>query len=128
MRASRFTLAAAVLALLACPLAIIAPFALNVPPGPRGGISLSGLVGGIFAGYNVYAVWRSGRPHFAAAVMATVFGVWLILAPLQYDVDAPMIATTQFAGMVLASFGGFSALEAVQSRWVDAGERATARD
>jgi hypothetical protein len=111
MDADRFTTAAAVVALLGCPLAAVAPFTLNAAPGPRGGIAFSGLVGAVFAGYNLYAIVTEGRPQFAAAVMATAFGTWLILAPLQYTVAAPLTATTQFAGMLLAAFSGFTALE-----------------
>jgi len=113
MDADRFTTAAAVVALLGCPLAVVAPFTLNAAPGPRGGIAFSGLVGAVFAGYNLYAIVTEGRPQFAAAVMAAAFGTWLILAPLQYTVAAPLTATAQFAGMLLAAFSGFTALEAL---------------
>ncbi|PSP86330.1 hypothetical protein BRC83_01330 [Halobacteriales archaeon QS_1_68_17] len=112
--ATRFTTAAATLALLACPLAFVAPLLLGAPAGPRGSVALSALVGGVFAGYDLVTVRREGRPRFAAAVMAAVFGGWLILAPLQYEVGTAMTATTQFAGMVLASFSGYAALEAIE--------------
>jgi hypothetical protein len=103
--ATRFTTAAATLALLACPLAFVAPLLLGAPAGPRGSVALSALVGGVFAGYDLVTVRREGRPRFAAAV---------ILAPLQYEVGTAMTATTQFAGMVLASFSGYAALEAIE--------------
>ncbi|MBX0322253.1 hypothetical protein EGH21_04305 [Halomicroarcula sp. F13] len=115
MKASRFTVASAVVALLGCLVAFVGPLALGANPGVRGSVTLSAVVGAVFAGKNFQTVRERGRPRFAAAVMATILGLWLILAPLQYQtVGAPLTAVTQFGGMCLAAFSAYTALVAVE--------------
>ena len=121
MQASRFTTAAAVVALLGCVVAFVGPLALNAGPGIRGSVTLSAVVGAVFAGKNFQTIRSRGRPRFAAGVMATAVGVWLIVAPLQYDgVGAPLTALTQFGGMCLAAFSAYTALVALEFYWGDA--------
>jgi len=116
MEASRFTVAAAVVALLGCLVAFVGPLALGAGPGIRGSVTLSAVVGAIFAGKNAQTIRERGVPSFAAGVMATVLGLWLIVAPLQYaSVGAPLTALTQFGGMCLAAFSAYTALVAVEA-------------
>lgn len=115
MESSRFTWAAASLALLGCVVAFVAPIALDARPGPRGSITLSALVGAVFAAKNVLDLRARGYPRFAAAVMATGLGTWLIVAPLQYqNVSDPLTALVQFGGMLLAAFSAYTALVALE--------------
>ena len=115
MDASRFTIASAVVALLGCVVAFVGPLALNAQPGIRGSVTLSAVVGAVFAGKNALTIRERGVPSFAAGVMATVLGLWLIVAPLQYEtVGAPLTALTQFGGMCLAAFSAYTALVAVE--------------
>lgn len=115
MEASRFTVASAALALIGCVVAFVGPLALGAQPGIRGSVALSAVVGAVFAGKNALTIGDRGRPEFASAVMATVVGTWLIVAPLQYEgVEPPLTATTQFAGMLLAAFSAYTALVAVE--------------
>ncbi|WP_262175154.1 hypothetical protein [Haloarcula laminariae] len=115
MDASRFTVASAVVALLGCLVAFVAPLALGAQPGIRGSVTLSAVVGAVFAGKNFQTIRERGVPSLAAGTMATVLGLWLIVAPLQYEtVGAPLTAVTQFGGMCLAAFSAYSALVAVE--------------
>jgi len=115
MGATRFTVASGVVALLGCVVAFVGPLALNAQPGIRGSVTLSAVVGAVFAGKNFLTIRERGVPSFAAGVMATVLGLWLIVAPLQYEtVDAPLTALTQFGGMCLAAFSAYTALVAVE--------------
>lgn len=115
MEVSRFTVASAIVALLGCLIAFVGPLALNAQPGIRGSVTLSAVVGAVFAGKNALTIRERGVPSFAAGVMATVLGLWLIVAPLQYEsVGAPLTALTQFGGMCLAAFSAYTALVAVE--------------
>jgi len=115
MEATRFTVASGVVALLGCLVAFVGPLALEAGPGIRGSVTLSAVVGAVFAGKNFLTIRERGVPSFAAGVMATVLGLWLIVAPLQYNsVGAPLTALTQFGGMCLAAFSAYTALVAVE--------------
>jgi len=115
MQASRFTWAAVVVSVLGCVVAFVGPLALGAGPGFRGSITLSAVVGAVFAGKNLQTVRDRGHPRFAAAVLATAIGTWLILAPLQYEaVGGALTAVTQFGGMCLAAFSAYTALVAVE--------------
>jgi len=112
---SRFTVASGVVALLGCLIAFVGPLALGASPGIRGSVTLSAVVGAVFAGKNMLTIRQRGYPSFAAGVMATVLGLWLIVAPLQYEsVAAPLTALTQFGGKCLAAFSAYTALVAVE--------------
>jgi phosphate/sulfate permease len=125
METSRFTLASGVVALLGCLVAFVGPLALGASPGIRGSVTLSAVVGAVFAGKNMLTIRQRGAPSFAAGAMATVLGLWLIVAPLQYEtVGAPLTALTQFGGMCLAAFSAYTTLVAVERFFVaDAGDR-----
>lgn len=115
MDTNRFTVASAVLALAGCLVAFVGALAPDAGPGIRGSVTHSAFVGAVFAGKNALTIRDRGRPRFAAAVLATAIGTWLIVAPLQYDgVGAPLTATTQFAGMLLAAFSAYTALVAIE--------------
>jgi hypothetical protein len=119
MQPSRFTVASGVVALLGCLVAFVGPLALNAGPGIRGSVTLSAVVGAVFAGKNMLTIRERGVPSFAAGMMATVLGLWLIVAPLQYQsVGAPLTALTQFGGMCLAAFSAYTALVAVEQFFV----------
>jgi len=128
MGATRFTVASGVVALLGCAVAFVGPLALNAQPGIRGSVTLSAVVGAVFAGKNFLTIRDRGVPSFAAGVMATVLGLWLIVAPLQYEtVGAPLTALTQFGGMCLAAFSAYTALVAVEG-FFGAGEAGEAEE
>lgn len=115
MNPGRFTIASVTLAFVGCVVALVAPLALDAQPGVRGSVTLSAVVGAVFAAKNAVAVRDRGRPQFAAAVLATAFGAWLILAPLQYEgVGDALTALTQFGGMLLAAFSAYTALVAIE--------------
>ena len=115
MQASRFTTASAIVALLGCVVAFVGPFALGSNPGIRGSVTLSAVVGAVFAGKNFLTIRGRGHPRLAAGVMATAVGTWLILAPLQYqNVQPALTAVTQFGGMCLAAFSAYTALVAIE--------------
>lgn len=116
MRDSRFTTAALVLALIGCVVAFVGPLALDANPGARGSITLSAVVAAVFAGKNWLDFRDRAIPRFAAAVMATALGAWLIVAPLRYEsVADPLIATAQFGGMLVAAFSAYTALVALEA-------------
>lgn len=120
MQASRFTKASAVVALLGCAVAFVGPLALGAGPGIRGSVTLSAVVGAVFAGKNFLTIRERGRPRFAAGVMATAVGLWLIIAPLQYQsVEPALTAVTQFGGMCLAVFSAYTGLVALEFYWGD---------
>ncbi|MFB6309199.1 MAG: hypothetical protein ABEH35_07705, partial [Haloarculaceae archaeon] len=115
MQASRFTTWSAVVALIGCVVVFLgAALSFGLKPGPRGSFGLSALVGAVFAVQNLQSVRGRGRPRFAAAVMATALGAWLIIAPLQYGIRGVLTAVTQFGGMLLAAFSAYTALVAVE--------------
>jgi len=119
MQPSRFTVGSGVVALLGCLIAFVGPLALGAQPGIRGSVTLSAVVGAVFAGKNMLTIRGYGVPSFAAGVMATVLGLWLIVAPLQYEsVGPPLTALTQFGGMCLAAFSAYTALVAVERFFV----------
>jgi len=129
MDVSRFTVASAVVALLGCVVAFAGPLALGAQPGIRGSVTLSAVVGAVFAGKNFLTIRERGVPSFAAGVMATVLGLWLIVAPLQYEtVGAPLTALTQFGGMCLAAFSAYTALVAVEGFFGAGGARGEDED
>lgn len=115
METDRFTTAAIVLPLLGCVVAFVGPLALGAGPGIRGSVTLSAVVGAVFAGKNAVVTRDRGRPELAASAMATVLGLWLIVAPLQYEsVGAALTALTQFGGMLLAAFSAYAGIVAVE--------------
>jgi len=128
MEPSRFTVASGAVALLGCLVAFVGPLALGAEPGIRGSVTLSAVVGAVFAGKNMLTIRSLGAPSFAAGVMATVLGLWLIVAPLQYAaVEAALIAVVQFGGMCLAAFSAYTALVAVEG-FLGAGDGTSADD
>lgn len=129
MHASRFTTAAVVLVLLGCLVAFLGPLVLGARPGPRGSITLSALVAAVFAAKNADTLRRRQRPRLAAAVMATLLGLWLIVAPLQYEgVADPLTAVTQFGGMLVAAFSAYTALVALEGYLGDVDAVSTEED
>jgi len=78
---------------------------------------LTSLVALVFAGQGARIVRRTGRPGTAASVVVTAFGLWFVSAPLLYGSENVAFAPTagvQFGGLLLASFGGYSAVQALE--------------
>lgn len=112
----RFVLAAAVVAVLGCLLAIVSPYLGASPPGFRGSATATGLVGLVFAARNLQVVREEGGPRLAPGVLTALFGVAFVVAPLLYrDVGFAPTAGVQFAGVLTGSFGAYTAIEAIQS-------------
>lgn len=111
---ARFTTAVTALALVGCLCVVIAPVVFGAPPAFRGSTVGSGVVGAVFAGYNLYTVRSYGQPRLAAGFLTTVFGCWFIAAPLVYPVGGVLTAVVQSCGMITAAFGGYTAVGAVE--------------
>ena len=109
---TRFTTAASALALVGCCCIVVAPLVLGATPAFRGNAVGSGVVGAVFAGYNLYTMRASGHPCLAASLMTGSFGGWFIAAPLVYPVGDVLTAVVQSCGMLTAAFGGYAAVEA----------------
>ncbi len=113
MYASRFTAAAAVVAVLAPLAAIAGSLVLGVPVAFRGSVGVSAAVLLVFTAHNLASIRSTGSQSFASAVVATVFGIWLAYAPLVYDAGFLATALTQLAGMLTAAFSAHTALDAL---------------
>lgn len=113
MHGTRFTAVAVVVAALAPVVTLLGVFAFGAPLAFRGSIAVSAFVLLIFAADNLRTVGTTGAPSFASAVVATVLGLWLTVAPLIYDAGFAPTALTQFAGLLAAAFSGHTALDAV---------------
>lgn len=111
---TRFTTVASALALVGCCCIVVAPLVLGATPAFRGNAVGSGVVGAVFAGYNLYMMRASGQPRLAAGLMTATFGGWFIASPLVYPVGDVLIAVVQSCGMLTAAFGGYTAVEAVE--------------
>jgi hypothetical protein len=110
----QFVTIGAVVTLLGCVLAAVTPFAAGSSAAFTGSLVTSGLLGAVFAGRNLQTI-RSGRVAAAPALLSTIFGGWFMIAPLLYDVGFVATAGTQFAGLLVASFGMYATVAAVGS-------------
>lgn len=115
MNATRLTRVAAVVAVAAPVVTFVGVFVLAAPAAFRGSISASALVTLVFTLDNLRTVRATGEPAFPSAVVATVLGLWLAVAPVIYDAGFAPTALAQFAGLLTAAFGGHAALVAVES-------------
>lgn len=115
MNATRFTVGAAVVAVVAPVVTFAGVFVLAAPAAFRGSISASALVALVFTLDNLRSVRATGAPAFPSAVVATVLGLWLAVAPVIYDAGFAPTALAQFAGLLTAAFSGHAALVAVES-------------
>lgn len=115
MRPTRFTSIASVVALASVVLGGLGPAVVGAERGLAASLAVSGLVGGVFAAYNVYSVREYGQPRLAAAFLTTIFGLWLVAAPIIYGASGfAVLAIPQGFGMLAASFGGYTAIEALE--------------
>jgi len=111
-----FSLAAGGLAALGCLLAVGSPFVGDPGDAFRGSVVASGLVGLTFAAQNLRVLRSTGRARLAPAVLVTVFGVVFAVTPLLYEaVGTLATATAQTAGVLTAAFGGYTALESIET-------------
>jgi glucose dehydrogenase len=111
---TRFTTAVSYVAVLGLGLAFVGAF-LDPRAAFRGSVAATALVGLVFAGHNAHHVRETGTPRLASAAIATVFGVWLAVAPLTYDVTVPATAAVQLSGTLVAAFAGHSTVEVVET-------------
>lgn len=114
MHSTRFTEATSGLAVVAAALGGVAPFLVLGRTTFSASILGVGVLATVFAGYNLLAVRRSGRPRLAAALLATLFGVWMLVAPLAYGVEGVAVGAVQTFGLVLAAFAGYATVEAME--------------
>jgi hypothetical protein len=112
MDESRFTLFATAVPVVGLLLALVGAF-VGSSVAFRGSIAVSALVGLVFAVHHLQSVRRTGAPQFATGAVVTGFGGWLVAAPLLYDVGFLPTASVQFSGLLLLTFGGHTALDAV---------------
>lgn len=99
-----------------CAAAVVIPVAVGASVAFTGSISLSGLLGLVFAARNVQLLRESGEPSLPPAVLTTVFGGWFMLAPLVYsEVGFLATAGTQLAGTVMSTFGLYLVVAAVST-------------
>ena len=91
---------------LACAVAAITPVAVGASQAFTGSVTVSGILGLVFAGRNIQLLRARGEPSLPPAVLTTIFGGWFMLAPLLYT-DTGFLATagTQLAGTIIATFG-----------------------
>lgn len=104
-RDETFLLASAVIGVIGCLLAGVAPFAGGASAAFTGSIVSSSLLALVFAVQNLRLLRRDGAVALAPAALTTIFGGWFMMAPLLYDVGFIETAGTQFAGLLLAAFG-----------------------
>jgi hypothetical protein len=115
MRPTRFTSVASAIALTSVLLGGFGPAAVGAERALAASLAVSAVVGAVFAAYNVYSVREYGQPRLAAAFLTTVFGLWLVAAPILYDASGfAVLATAQGFGTLVASFGGYTAIEALE--------------
>lgn len=111
-----FSLGAAAVAVVGCLLAVVSPFLGTPSAAFRGSIVASGVVGLVFGVQNLRVLRAVGRSRLAPAVMLTVFGVVFTVTPLVYsDVGTVSTATAQTAGVLTAAFGGYTAVESLET-------------
>jgi len=74
----------------------------------------SSAVGTVFALQHVRVVEADGRVRPAPAILTAAFGVWFVVAPLQYG-DAGVLGTalSQAGGLVVGAFGAYGAIESL---------------
>ncbi|MFB6301580.1 MAG: hypothetical protein ABEH78_01770 [Haloferacaceae archaeon] len=113
MHPRRFTAVAVVVVAVAPIVTLLGVFAFGAPLAFRGSIAASAIVLLIFAADNLRAVSETGRPSFPSAVVATVLGLWLTVAPIVYNAGFAPTALTQFAGLLAAAFSAHTALDAL---------------
>ncbi|MFB6154003.1 MAG: hypothetical protein ABEJ27_07100 [Halodesulfurarchaeum sp.] len=94
-------------------LAATTPLVAGAAAAFRGSVVASAVVGLVFAVQHQRRFQRDGRPHVPDAAVSTVFGAWFIAAPLLYDVGFIATAGVQFAGLLVAAFGGYLTLAAI---------------
>lgn len=114
MRSTRFTAAASLLAVVGAVGGGLAPFLVLGRTTFSASILGVGALAAVFAGYNALSVLRDGQIRLAAVVMATLFGAWMLAAPLAYGVEGVAVGAVQTFGLVLAAFAGYLAVEAVE--------------
>lgn len=112
----RFVLGAAVVAVLAPVLTLVSPYLGASPTAFRGSVVATSLVAIVFAVQHLRRVRATGGPRLAPATIVAVFGLWYVLAPILYGTDEIAFAPTagvHFGGLLLAAFGAYSAIEAL---------------
>lgn len=108
-----FLSASAAAVVLGVAVAAVTPLAAGADAAFRGSIVTSAVLGLVFGGQHLRRFRRDGRPHLPGAVVSTVFGGWFMAAPLLYDVGFLATAGVQFAGLVVAAFGGYLTVHAL---------------
>jgi hypothetical protein len=102
-----FLLAGAAVAVLGCVVATATPLVAGAGAAYTGSLVASGLLGTLFAAQNLRLFRRDGAVALAPAVLTVLFGVWFMLAPLQYGVGFLATAGSQLAGLLVAAFAGY---------------------
>jgi len=108
-----FLTVAAAIAVVGCLAATVTPIAVGASAAYTGSTVTSGLLGTVFAVQNMRLFRRDGTVALAPSVLTVLFGLWFLLAPLQYDVLAT--AGSQLAGLLVATFAGYMAVSSLAS-------------
>ncbi|MEZ3145566.1 hypothetical protein [Halobaculum sp. MBLA0143] len=106
--ASRFLIAATVIAAASCLAAGVTPLVTGASRAFTGSITTSGLLGVVFGARSVQLLRADGVVSLPPAVLTTIFGGWFMLAPLLYEVGFLPTAGTQLAGTLVATFGFYA--------------------
>lgn len=112
----RFTDAAIGVTVLATVITLASPYFGNATPAFRGSVVASSLVALVFAAQGARSLRKHGQPRLSSSIVVTVFGLWFVLAPIIYGTETVGFAPTagvQFGGLLIASFGGYVAVEAL---------------
>jgi hypothetical protein len=110
-----FLTVAAAIAVVGCLAATVTPIAVGASAAYTGSTVTSGLLGTVFAVQNMRLFRRDGTVALAPSVLTVLFGLWFLLAPLQYDVGLLATAGSQLAGLLVATFAGYMAVSSLAS-------------
>jgi hypothetical protein len=109
-----FTRAAAVAALIGC-VGVLAGSLLLVDAAVfRRTLLASSVVATVFALQHVRCIEADDRVRPAPAILTAAFGVWFVVAPLQYgDAGVAGTALSQAGGLIVGAFGTYGAIESL---------------
>ncbi len=109
-----FSLAAAILALLAAFVPVVGAILGGEPTKYVGSVGLTGLLGAVFATIAAHSVARQGHAAFAPVATATLIGIWHLLVPTAYDPGGLAVATAYGGGAVLTVFAAYLVFEEIE--------------
>ena len=84
-----------------------------------------GVVVVLAAGFNVYRQRNDVPLSTGAAALAAMCGLWLLVAPVAYEMAAGAFWSTIVTGLLIAALAGYDTYEAREARAVTAEETGT---